>query len=532
LLPPNSSAADPRHHHQLAPLHARLSRDAAERWNRPDILGVLLAAYSLLLRSPSTGVASPGSRHAAAATSTTTTPDLRRAWRECLEAPAELKSFTFARMGLVPAVLSAGTDPSEHDILGASRRPRHDRGGVCDTTEFLVSVLARFASNYLSVLSEYGDLPISRVKWEQDAEASLRLRRSHQEQQRQFQAWSGTNDVVDGTAEVIPASVDLAQRPDCMDDVIAFAAAVAALGPHSAAAFWSYHDEPSQPPSESNASNPADAARLAPSLALSALDRQQEDDESLLPCFLTFLASLAQADGGAAAVHHMLSASVEDGRKGQVTWGSIFGILRWYTQQLAKDDFGGSPGIKSAATLHTSTSYYYADDEATDATSDSTWARDGTDDRQSVTKPRDLTEASAFVLMSHLRLVSSVCWGCPAARAALLGSEAAMQGAAIDQDSTLVVLFSLAVAPLPSDLRGAVFTALAAILTAHPSDAAFTKIQASASTAWQILDQCQILPIYLLDQYPSSFEKNSKNYVGLRFPPSSMALVSHTTTIN
>jgi hypothetical protein len=390
--------------------------------------------------------------------------------------------------------------------------------GVCDTTEFLLSVLSRFAAGYVDALSASGDLPISRRKWEQDAEEDLRLRRLHQEQQRQFQAWSGTSDAGAAATEAIPASVDLMQRPDCMDDLVAFASAVASLGPDCAAWFWSRDG--------------AGDLRVAPSHALLALDHRQEDDESLLPCYLSFLSSLALAEGGAEAVHLMLSAPLEEGRKGQVTWGSLLSILRWYTQKLNSNGYGGSPGIKAAATLYPSTSYYTCEDDTTGEFKSDPWARD-TDKTRSIAAASDLTAESSFVLAAHLMVLSKVCRGCPSARSFLLGSDVHLQGSGysgsadiMDQDSTLVILFSLAVSPLPPEIRGGVFHALASLLSTDPKEQAFSKIQESAVTAWQILDQCQILPIYLLDQYSTGIEKDARSSIGLRFPPASMALVS------
>jgi hypothetical protein len=61
--------------------------------------------------------------------------DIRKQWRECLEAPVELKSFTFARLSLLPALQT----PSDN--------------ADCDVTEFFLSVYAEFASHYLDVLS-------------------------------------------------------------------------------------------------------------------------------------------------------------------------------------------------------------------------------------------------------------------------------------------------------------------------------------------------------------------------------------------
>ena len=51
-------------------------------------------------------------------------------------------------------------------------------------------------------------------------------------------AWSGTNGE-DEEEEVIPSSVDILKRPDCMDDILALATAMCGLGPEYAQFFWS-----------------------------------------------------------------------------------------------------------------------------------------------------------------------------------------------------------------------------------------------------------------------------------------------------
>jgi hypothetical protein len=47
-----------------------------------------------------------------------------------------------------------------------------------------------------------------------------------------------------------------------------------------------------------------------------------------------------------------------------------------------------------------------------------------------------------------------------------------------------------------------------------------------AVKGWELLEACQVLPIHLLDQYPSLRETDAQNIPGLAFPPSSTALVS------
>lgn len=484
----------------LVPIHSRLVKEAAQNWKRPDIFGVLLASYALLLRSSPVSVTSPRAL--------TATPsqgfDVRKTSRECLEVPSELKAFTFARSALIPALLGSST---------FEKQTSSDT--VCDTAEFLLSTLARFASNYVRVLSNSGDWPISREKWEQDAQENLRLRRSHQEQQRQFHASFGTME--SHPSETVPSGVDLLQRPDCLDDVIAFAVAVSSLGPEHAQTFWSI---------DSGAAS-GSGSILSPSEALIKLDELRQEDESLLPSYLSFLASLALADGASELIHRMLSCAPEDGR---ISWISLMETFRWYTNQLTSSDYGPAATMKTASTSRASTSYYYAGEEnLADSSSDLNGPSSGSS-LKNTPMARDLGEASSFALMSQLRLFSNVCRNCPSAKPFLLAMTIPAQSASLtvsnETDSTLSILFSLAVSPLPPAVRGAVFTALSELLQAHPSDDFFSKAQESASKAWQLVDQSQILPIYLLDQFPSVLDKDPKSFVGLSFPPSSTSLVS------
>jgi hypothetical protein len=164
----------------------------------------------------------------------------------CFELPAEFKSFSFARLTLVPALQRLNTNTAVE---------------ICDNSEFFLAVLSEFVSKYLDTLVASGDMPISRQRWEKE----------------------------EAEEEVIPASVDLMRRPDCLEDVIALCVAVCSLGEEYAQLFWSRNED-----------------GLAPSRALQELERIQAMDHSVLPCYLSFLAALGTFEQGATAVQQLL----------------------------------------------------------------------------------------------------------------------------------------------------------------------------------------------------------------------------------
>jgi hypothetical protein len=446
-----------------------------------------MASYAMLLRSSPTALSSPRNNPTEPAV------DVRKSWRDCIEAPAELKSFSFARLCLLPA-LQTNTPQAE----------------------FFLAVLAEFAAHYLQVLSASGDRPISRAKWEQDAEEDLRLRRSHQENQRQFHAWSGTTNAASDQNNIdnmaVPDAVDLAERPDCMDDVIAFCTAVCVCLPECALLFWSRGDDDND-------------NKLVPSRALLDLRDQQTNDDTLRASFLSFLAALALAKNdsldGAHAVHELL---LQEGTAN--TWPALLEMVRWYAREL------GSPSstrgsTSSAGTVlsggNNSSAYYYNDDNDINNNSNYGLSTGPTLASEGPAKSRELGEENAYLLLSHLVLISNVAKGCPAARSAILSVRFD------EEDSTLTVLISLAVTALPPDVRGQVFGAVAELLNLDAASLEVsTQIREAAGKTWELLEACQILPIHLLEQYASSAQSSdsSGTITGLAFPPSSTALVS------
>ena len=227
---------------------------------RQDVLGLICAAYGLLLRPSASVLASPvvgascsptaGSGPGLDGTggaSSFATPrrqdgaaglagggiDVKRTFRSCLEASTTAKSLTFARASLLPSLgfpsTAAGEDgPTDDDKEGSSR-----------FFAFASSTLGELASRYLDALCACGELPVSRSEWRNDEEKELHLRWAQEEQRRQFGMWSGAPSSGAGEAEVGPGVVDISKRPDCVDDVVALAAAVCAACPECSVQFWS-----------------------------------------------------------------------------------------------------------------------------------------------------------------------------------------------------------------------------------------------------------------------------------------------------
>lgn len=457
-----------------------------------------MASYAMLLRSCPVALSSPRNGPASPGTSL----DVRKSWREGIESPTEWKSFSFGRLSLLPALQK----PIDNTIASSN----------CNVSEFLLAALSNFASHYLYVLSVSGDRPISRAKWEQDAEEDLKLQRDDAASQQQFHAWSGTTNVMQNS---VPDAVDLLDRPDCMDDVIAFATSVCSLGPEYALNFWDKE--------ETTVDDGSGALVLIPSRALLALRDQQSGDETLRASYLAFLAALALARGedasldGARTVHEMLS------RQGATdSWQTLVEILRWYARELSPNS-SSSSASSSGLTNSDSTAYYYF--EGADSSSDGQTSMDQLSRR----KTRELGEENSYLLLAHLALISNVARGCPVARAEILALNVTSRGSSNSnilegQDSTLMVLFTLAVTALAPDVRGKVFCTLAELLN---TDSVFLdeqqnkQIQECAGKAWELLEACQILPIHLLEQYSSASPLESQNVTGLAFPPSSTAMV-------
>lgn len=497
LLPPGLLSID-----HLAPLDKMLDKNAAKSWDRTDILGLLMAAYAMLLRSCPSALSSPR----IGPFSPSGAADTRKSYWERIEAPAEFRSFSFARLSL----LSALQKPSSTDA-------------ACNVSEFLLAALTNFSTHYLDILCSSGDRPRSRAKWLQDEEEHLRWQRTDQEQQREFHNWSGTNP---SNEPDVPAEVDLMSRPDCMDDVAAFATALCSLGPSYAYEFWSKETMTSG------------IEKLTPSRFLLDLREKQLSDASLRASYLSFLAALALAENplesspvsGAQTVHDMLSVEPAESFSTQETWSALLGFIFWYARELSRSSTStaaAGTGQSSGA----SSAYYYFDDDSTAAHGNAS-----STDSSSVPKGSEPGDDSTFTLLSHLQLISTVSRRCAAARLLILCtkvSNRSSDGLDIgEHDSALTALFNLAVGPLTPEVRGKVFLVISDLLSFDAvSPEKMDVIRDAASKAWNFIEACQILPIYMLEQYPSAPQADTQLVAGLAFPPSSISLVSTNLTL-
>ena len=502
MLPPGSTNTQ-----GLQAFHGKLSRQAESQWSRPDILGLLMGGYSLLLRaspsslsSPRGGPMSPGTNGGGI--------DVRKSWKECIEATTKLRSLTFARLGLIPALQAP-----------------FDQLPECVPCEFFLSVLTNFASQYFDVIMRSGDAPISRDKWEQDAAEDLRLRVAYRDENNQFVTWAGTNTVV---AEKLPSSVDPLSRPDCMDDVIAFVVAVCDLGSSYACSFWSRDEAATESSSDETVS------RFTTSEALQELERQQEDDSTLRPGYLSLLAALARAhdsslgENGASAINRMMS-----NPSGTETWATLLDVLRYFIQEL---DPRAARGVQSgAAAMSAVSSSYYYDDSGYSGSEPSAY---GMSQRASKTQSesvqvKELGESNSYLALSLLELMSNVATKSAEGRVAILSTIIPIRGPRgneiVGHDSALMILFNLSSQALSPEVRGAVFSTIACLLcTTGCSEEDIVTLQEWGLKAWEILEGSQILPLFIFEQFrtASATPRDADVLSGIAFPPSSTSMVS------
>ncbi|GKY94622.1 hypothetical protein MPSEU_000427700 [Mayamaea pseudoterrestris] len=499
LLPPNSTDTT-----NLLFFHDKLTLRVEKDWQRPDIFGLLLAGYSLLLRRSPAALASP--RMGPTSPRGATAIDIRKAWKEGIQAPTQLKSITYARLCLIPAL----------------RMPKDDLLPNCIPSEFLLSTLAGFTSQFFDQILCTGGAPISRRKWDQDAKEALRLNAKYQEEQKSFQSWAGTSAVI---YEQLPTSVDPLDRPDCMDDVVAFATTVCSLGANYASPFWLQTEETRA--GDDGGMN-ATRFRLEASQALLALGLQQSEDGSLRPAYLSFLAALASVDdecfveSGASCIYQLLS----DGPDAIESWTSLFQVPRYFIQELDLRSGHGAPIVRSDST--NATSYYYDDSGLNVPHSVAFGSSRG---MEKVFQARELGEDNTYLVMSVMRLITNVARHSVSGRLGLLGMPIPVQESRgrhlTGCDSALMVLFTFACQPLSPELRGAVFSAIAALLCVNRATAQeMTKLHEYGLSAWDMLDACQVVPIFHLDQYTTGHQssRDADLMTGLAFPPSSLSM--------
>jgi hypothetical protein len=431
-----------------------------------------------------------------------------------------MKSFTFARLTLVPA-------------LRLWTRPQP--ATPCHTDEFFFSVLAEWTSRYLEILCASGEVPISRAQWEKEQEDELALLRTQQEQQRQFRTWQGFPTSRQDEEQALPTHVDLLNRPDCMDDVIALAVAVCSAEPDFSSSFWSVEE------SQEGHEDAQPTFRLVPSRALRDLKRLLQQDRSLLPAYLSFLASLALVGSpateeiGADVVHRILSEIPDNDSNGTVVvnWKTLMETLRWYARELSPHDYNlksSSNTSKSSSFSATdgSTAYYYGAENLPGSSSSGVSSQSGGASASNASKPMELGDANTLILLSHLAVISNVASNLPAARSAILGIKLPVEGSQEGRaDTALTILFSLSIDPLTPEVRGAVFATIASLLRVDhiSNEDQINEIKGLARTSWDLLEDCQVIPIGLLDQYAPPPEASQRLASNIMFPPSSISLV-------
>jgi len=395
-----------------------------------------------------------------------------------------------------------------------------------------MSVLSEFSSRYLDAISSFGELPVTRAHWYDDEKKNIEFALAQEVQRQQFGAFRGVQQPQPTTP--LKTEPDITERFDCLDDVVALAVAVCSACPDYAHQFLSTTEEQEKGEDGTLRTH----LRLLPSRVLMKLEQKQSGEDSLLPTYLSFLAAVALANSpgedesknGAELVHQLLTSGTADlllsprssSNRSQVTWQYLLDIICYYADELSRPASSGessksmAEGLRRSAsgTYETdgapSTAYYYgADSNATDGQSDSYSRGDhqGGSESSSTTSGRkrfELQEQNKFELLSILTLFSNVCCRCTKARSEILALTSSSSEGGIG-GPTLQTLFSLAICPIPTDIRGLVFVAIANLVRSQPNKMSCEQEKktsiAHGKEAWRLLEQTQILPIGLLGQY-------------------------------
>ncbi len=490
-------------------LHTRLKPEAHGQWARPDIWGLLACSYALLLRLTPMAIMSPTK----GGSNSSFSKEVRDAARYCIEVPTELMSFTFCRLTLIPSL---------EKIQSASVRT------ICNVSEFCLSVVSEVYSLYLSILSEgNGNLPISRRMWQDREEEDLKLKIQQYNDKLQFDAFLGESS----KREKVPKVIDLMERQECLDDLIALATALCSLGPNYARHFWARDKETEE---------------FIPSRALRECIILASEDDSLIPYVYSWMAALSNDEKSAKAVNRLMTSNknndtiAEGATVAFTSWRTVIHNLRFYVQHLSiNNDMNvtkpSSPGTTASANQNTSYYYNLEGDAMRDSSRDPR-SRGGKKSSSSSSsknsmKPKELSEGSKLRVASYLALIMNVSLHCFDARHSILSTSLPLTDGdiAAGGDECLVILFKLAIAPLPPQMRGATLSTIASLLRStegieDPKVKAFMEEQ--GNNAWEYLESCSLLPIYLLDRYrvikPTGAD--AQNQAALTFPPSSMAL--------
>jgi hypothetical protein len=525
LLPPpgggrgttTAAAAD------LLPVHRCLDPDGEsaveEGWKRRDVWGLLLVPYALLLRDHhSAAPPSPVGRGGWGGGGGGVV-DVRGTYSQCLTVASQLKSLTFARLTLLPSLSSSLAERP------GGCRPPSSSSSSSSIYDFYLSALSELTAQYVDALGATGNLPITRREWLDEEKNSAQSEWMEREQRRQFGEWAGRlpedyDDEEEDDAAMGPKAVNVMDRPDCLEDVFALVSSVCEAFPAGAGAFWYVVEEETRRDAGEEADDASPpSATLAPSRALQTLDLRQSDSDSSLCVYLTFLASLALADGvgggsvggeaGAAMVHSYLSGNGAinphgTDRRIHFLWNTIVSTIRWYAENLStSDDEGavaataGKEGTNKSAKIRlssnsamdeSSSSYYYgvgsggvaaggssanADGDASSPFSER--SSRGSPSTGGVSAKMELDELGRNTLMALLCLVANVASKCHAARVFVLEIQLPasdsndVNGGLGYQDGSLEILFSLlTITSLPPEIMGMTFVAIANLL--QPND--------------------------------------------------------------
>jgi len=533
----------------LTAIHSRLdpnSQSAEESWKRRDVWGILLISYALLLRPAASQLVSPrggggGSspQHAAYNRSPSLGGgggvDVKSTFSKCLMVASQLKSLTFARLSLIPSFGMPSTMSSSSSTSSTSHRTTSDDASTYD---FFVSIFAEFTAQYIDALCHTGNLPITRKEWYDEELNLAQSEWMEKDQKRQFGMWAGhaVEEDIGG-----PRSVNLMDRPDCLEDVFALISCICACNPDGAQAFWSTAEEQH----DVGEGEMGVAVVLAPSRCLRMLDLIQAESDSALFVYLSFLSSLAlsggtddtEASNGASMVHSFLSGSRtinhQSERHLHFNWNNVFSSIRWFAEQLSPEEGDDSSkkvssdrirrSNSTSDTAESSSTYYYgaggssAANSSGDNSSASSPMRQGTSSSSSYssgkeTKQKELGEVGRSTLMSMLCLVSNVATRSASAREFILSIQLPAMDSdgtgASYQDGSLEILFSLLTVPIPPEIQGLAFMAIANLIRSSPAeDTSMTsgesKKSLAALRAWELLELCQFIPIKLLSQYSS-----------------------------
>lgn len=532
------------------------SKEGFPTWKRQDIVGLLSATFSLLLR-PAVAVlaSSPRPSHRArnfsidslteegtsigTSTANTVTNSIKAMFRSCLEVPMMTKSITFARLSLLPCIGTSSTASNTSTIANLDK-------------EFLfyISVLSDFTSQYLDTICSFSDLPISREKWMNDEIQELKLRHVQETQRRELHALSGQMQ----QDRSIPSEVDITKRPDCLDDIIALTVSICSTCPDCARNFWSVVATTSSTIFDSDSTESKirekSECKLKPSRILKKLEQLQAEDRSLLPSYLSFLGVLNLAgapdedaiENGATAVHSWLSSNKTNSSDTveKVDWKYVLDALRWYANDLTpatdKKNTNTSKIGLSRPTAEESTAYYYGADtiELSTSNPDQMNSSNNTSLSDSGNK---LNEENAVMIMSLLNLVSNASLCSDEVKKNILDTKITNKDKFGPDDDVLTILFSLLVTPITPDVRGLILVTLANLVRFDHIQKLPREHQESvidiARRSWECLDICQIIPFTKLSQFPSQQNMDvSENLLSTFYPSNAIKYLANNSTDN